>query len=72
MLTPIKYIGSKVTLAPLIIDLMPAHTCYVEVFGGSGAVLFAKHPEPEEVYNDYNDHLVSMYRTLRDPEKPRN
>ncbi|WP_457790698.1 hypothetical protein [Anaeromassilibacillus sp. SJQ-5] len=27
---------------------------YVEVFGGGGAVLFARRPVPFEIYNDYN------------------
>ena len=40
---------------------------YVEPFGGSGAVLFAKEPSPVEVYNDLYSDLVTFYRVLRNP-----
>lgn len=53
--------GGKTALLPLILDRMP-DDCdrYVEVFGGSGAVLFARPPVPFEIYNDYNGHLANM------------
>jgi len=66
---PIPYWGSKVKLAPKIIALMPQHTCYVDVFGGSGAVILAKAPAKVDVYNDIDGDLVNMYRVIRDPAK---
>ena len=41
---------------------------YIEVFGGSGAVLFGKKKENFEVYNDFNVHLVNLFRVVK--EKP--
>jgi len=49
-----------------IVSLMPRHNCYVEVFGGSGAVLFGKEPSKVEVYNDINGWLVNLYRIIRE------
>jgi DNA adenine methylase len=69
MKTPIKYFGSKNILAEKIISLMPPHLCYVEVFGGSGAVLFKKQPSEVEVYNDINEDIVNLFRVLRDEEQ---
>ncbi|AUV84720.1 adenine methyltransferase (plasmid) [Salinigranum rubrum] len=45
---------------------MPDHRCYVEVFGGSGALLYNKPESTVEVYNDINDDLVQFFRTLRE------
>jgi DNA adenine methylase len=64
---PIAWYGGKVNLAPLIVSLMPAHTTYVEAFGGAGAVLMFKSPSPVEVYADVHEGLVSLYAVLRDP-----
>jgi len=42
----------------------------VEVFGGTGAVLFGKKPSPREVYNDIDGDLHNLYTVLRDrPEE---
>lgn len=69
MITPIRYVGSKANLSRVIIPLIPAHTCYVEVFGGSGAVLFNKSQSKHEVYNDIDDHIINLFRVLQDNEK---
>lgn len=34
----IPYFGGKTRLAKTIVDRMPEHTCYVEVFAGAAAV----------------------------------
>ncbi|MCL2004695.1 MAG: DNA adenine methylase [Planctomycetaceae bacterium] len=41
---------------------------YIEPFGGSGAILFAKEPSPVEIYNDLYSDLVTFYRVLRNPK----
>lgn len=42
---------------------------YVEVFGGAGWVLFHKQPDTQEVFNDFNANLVTLYRMVKkDPE----
>jgi DNA adenine methylase len=61
--------GGKSVLAPVIIRLLPIHQTYVEVFGGSAAVLLAKPPSPVEIYNDINAGVVNFFRVLRDPDK---
>lgn len=63
---PIPWVGGKSRLANLIIARLPEHTCYCEVFGGAGWVLFKKPPSKCEVYNDRDAELVNMYRVFRD------
>jgi len=54
--------GGKSYLAPWIIEHFPEHKCYVEVFGGSGAVLVNKPESHTEVYNDLDGDLFSSSR----------
>ena len=61
-----QYIGSKGNLAERIIEIFPPHWAYVEVFGGSAAVLIAKNPSPVEVYNDLNSEIVNFLLQVRD------
>jgi DNA adenine methylase len=44
VLPPLGYFGSKVRVAPRIIDLLPAHCGYIEPYCGSLSVLLAKPP----------------------------
>jgi DNA adenine methylase len=60
------YPGSKVQLAPWIVEHLPEHECYVEPFGGSAAVLLEKPPSRNEVFNDLDGDIVHFMRTLRD------
>lgn len=62
-----RYHGAKWRLAPWIISQMPAHKSYIEPFGGSAAILLSKTPVANEVYNDLNDEIVTLFRTIRDP-----
>lgn len=66
---PITYFGSKSNLARHITKHFPLHHTYVDVFGGSGAVLLAKPSSRVDVYNDINDKLHALFNALRDPEK---
>lgn len=59
------YPGGKSYLAPWVIEHLPAHECYVEVFGGSAAVLLGKPESRIEVYNDTDKDLVHFFRTFR-------
>ncbi len=61
--------GGKSVLSPIIVNLLPKHQTYVEVFGGSGAVLLTKPASPVEIYNDIDLGLVNFFRVLRDPAR---
>ncbi|MCP4231260.1 MAG: DNA adenine methylase [bacterium] len=61
----LNYIGGKGRMAKRILPYFPEHDCYVEVFGGSGAMLFAKEPSRYEKYNDVDDELVNLFRQVR-------
>ena len=61
----ISWPGGKRLLAKHILPLMPAHQCYIEVFGGGLAVLCQKPRSPLEVVNDIDEDLVRFYRVVR-------
>jgi len=64
--SPLNYFGSKSRIASRIVKHFPAHHTFVDVFGGSAAVLLAKAPSPVEVYNDIDGDLVNFFRVLQD------
>lgn len=66
MKPPFAYYGGKTTLAQRIVDLLPAHTHYVEPFAGSLAVLLAKPRSKMETVNDLDKDLMNFWRVLRD------
>lgn len=61
------YFGGKNSHLAWLLPQLPATHTYVEVFGGSAAVLLNRPPSPNEVYNDANGHVVNFFRVLRDP-----
>lgn len=61
----IPWMGGKRRLLDAIMQRMPEHTCYVEVFAGGAAVFFAKRPSEVEVINDINGELVNLYRVVQ-------
>jgi len=64
--TTIPYPGAKGSIANWIIDFMPVHDTYVEVFGGSAGVLFNKPRSKYEIYNDINADLTQFFSVTRD------
>ncbi|UCE26837.1 MAG: DNA adenine methylase [Candidatus Coatesbacteria bacterium] len=62
----ISIIGGKTRRARRLAELLPTARCYVEVFGGSAAVLFAKERSSVEIYNDADGELVNLFKTVRD------
>lgn len=66
MKPPVPYFGSKSTLAPWIVSLLPDHGHYVEPYCGSLAVLLAKAPSRMETVNDLDGALMTFWRVLRD------
>ena len=64
-----SWVGGKKALREEIVKRLPLnYGRYIEVFGGGGWVLFHKEPDKFEVYNDFNQNLVNLYRCVK--EKP--
>jgi DNA adenine methylase len=66
MKTPLCYYGGKGNLLSKLLEYVPYHEYYLEVFGGSAALLFAKESVGAEVYNDIDGDLVNLFRVIRD------
>ncbi|MGA1982961.1 MAG: DNA adenine methylase [Acidobacteriaceae bacterium] len=62
---PLSYIGGKTRLAKQIIEMLPAHKTYVEVFSGGAQVLFHKEPSEVEVLNDLDGEIVNFFRVCQ-------
>ena len=62
----LSYFGGKQRFIKTILPLIPKHSRYVEVFGGSAAILLNKPPSSVEVYNDIDAELVNLFMTVRD------
>jgi DNA adenine methylase len=66
----LKYPGAKNRLAPWICEYIPEHKVYLELFFGSGAVLFNKEPAKIETVNDLDDNVVNYFQVIRNnPEE---
>ena len=59
------WLGGKSRLAKQIIDTIPIHTCYVELFCGAAWVLFKKPESKVEVINDFSRDVSNLYRVLQ-------
>jgi DNA adenine methylase len=66
MKPPIVYYGGKTRLASQIAALLQQHRHYVEVCGGSLALLLAKRPARLETANDLDTDLMTFWTVLRD------
>lgn len=66
--TVFPFPGGKSRFASWILEHVPEHTCFVEVFGGAAGVLVNKDPETSdvEVYNDADGDLVHFFEVLRE------
>lgn len=53
-------------MIPELLEIMPPHKRYVEVFGGSAELLLCKPRSRQEVYNDINGYLVNLFIQVRD------
>jgi DNA adenine methylase len=63
--SPIIYIGGKSRISKQIIEMMPEHKAYCEVFAGAAWVFFRKEPVKYEVLNDLDGDLVAFYRVVQ-------
>lgn len=68
---PFGYPGGKIKSVKNIVPILTNidHKVYVEVFGGSAAVLINKPKVKMEVYNDRYSGVVAFYKCIRDPKK---
>ncbi|WP_236746222.1 DNA adenine methylase [Mycobacteroides abscessus] len=64
--SPVPYFGGKSWLSPRLAVVLPPHKHYVEVCGGSLALLLAKKPSKQETVNDLDQVLMTFWRVLRD------
>jgi len=63
--TLFSYIGGKKKWMAKWSPLLPSHTLYVSVFGGSGADILFKPPSEVEVFNDLDGDINNLFRVLR-------
>jgi len=63
--SPLAYIGGKSKLSSTIIEMMPKHKAYCEVFAGAAWVFFRKPQSKYEVINDLDSDLIVFYRVLQ-------
>lgn len=62
---PICRMGGKSKLRKTIIEMIPNHTCYIELFFGAGWVYFGKEPSKVEVINDIDRELINLFRMIK-------
>lgn len=63
--SPLAWLGGKSRLAEQIIQKMPEHQTYCEVFAGAAWVLFKKPESQVEIINDINSELTNLYRCVK-------
>lgn len=60
-------VGNKTRLLPILYAVFPKEVPrYIDVFGGSGAVLLGKPKSKFEVFNDVDGELVNLFHCIRD------
>lgn len=62
---PIARLGGKSKLRKTIIEMMPEHKTYIELFFGAGWVYFGKEPSKVEVINDIDGELMNMFSMVK-------
>lgn len=63
--SPITRMGGKSKLRKTIIEMIPDHTCYIELFFGAGWVYFGKEPSKVEVINDIDKELINLFKMIK-------
>lgn len=57
--------GGKSKLRKTIIEMIPEHSCYIELFFGAGWVYFGKEPSKVEVINDIDKELINLFKMIK-------
>lgn len=69
-LSAMPYYGGKGSHLTWLLPLLPYTNHFIDLFGGSAAVLLNKQPTPIETYNDLDGAVVNFFKVLRDqPEE---
>lgn len=63
--SPFKWAGGKLRLRKKIIEMLPDHECYVEVFGGAAWVLLGKQPSKVEILNDIDGEIINFFEVVK-------
>ena len=63
---PFRYWGSKVRMAPWIVERLPEHDHFVEGCAGSASVMAVKPPVAAETLNDTYREVTNFFRVLQD------
>jgi len=61
-----SYPGSKWRLARRFHRYYPRHRVFVDLFGGSGALLCRQRPRAAEIYNDLDFTVYNVFRTIKE------
>ncbi len=64
--SPFRYPGGKFYARKLILECIPSHKKYCEIFTGGGSVFFAKPSVDISILNDKDEELMNCYRHIRD------
>ena len=64
--SPFRYPGGKFYARKLILESIPKHEKYCEVFAGGASIFFAKSSVSQNVLNDLDFELVNCYRIIKD------
>lgn len=67
--SPIRWAGGKYRIRKKILEILPPHQCYIEVFGGAGWVLFGKQQSKVEILNDIDGEVMNFFRVVK--QKPK-
>jgi DNA adenine methylase len=65
-LSAFAWYGGKSVHLRWLLPLLPPCKHFVDVFGGSGAVIMNRDPSPIETYNDLDGNVVNFFKQLRD------
>ena len=63
--SPFAWPGGKRGLTWTLLQRLPEHRSYIEVFAGSAKLLFAKPPSEREVMNDLNGEVANFFRVAK-------
>lgn len=63
--SPFRYAGGKFYARKLILDYVPQHANYIEIFAGGASIFFAKPKVEDNWLNDIDQNLVNCYEIIK-------